>query len=186
MNNSSSTDETIKSYISATVEATSLLFQKELYGHLLIVIYSTIDTLGLLDAPPEQISSGSDSFKNWVKKYLLSYPGTEFNEMDLWAARCAVLHTFTAQSDLSRKGSARELIYYGGDKHSDEIKIFASNVRKMNGGKFVPVCFEDLYLALLAAIRRFIYDLEAKCQVDKACSDRLRNILQTFPLKTVL
>ncbi|MBL6986433.1 MAG: hypothetical protein ISR72_05185 [Methylobacter sp.] len=112
----SSIEEMIHKYVSATVDATSILFEKELYDHLLVVIYSTIDTVGFLDAPSNQTSATSESFKNWIKKYFLSYPGTEFNEVDLWAARCAVLHTFTSQSDLSRSGKARELQYYDGEK----------------------------------------------------------------------
>ena len=183
---SPSIEEMITRYLSATVEATGTLYQKDLYGHLLVIIYSSIDTLGLLDAPPEQVSASGDSFKNWVKKYLVSQPGVEFNETDLWAARCSVLHTFTTQSDLSRSGKAREIQYYGGDKTTALAAQFVAVTKAMDGGKHLPVHFEDFYGAFLNALRKSMHDLDAKCSSDVKCEKRLRDVLQLFPMQDIL
>jgi len=101
-----------------TIEATRIVYERKLFGHLMIFIYSAIDAMGLLDAPPEQTEANGKSFQAWVKKYLLSNPEILFNEIDLWAARCSVLHTFTSQSDLSNRGKARQIQYYSGAKES--------------------------------------------------------------------
>ncbi|WP_313495884.1 hypothetical protein [Pseudoxanthomonas mexicana] len=181
-----SIEEMITKYLLACIDATGTLYQKELYGHLLVVIYSSIDTLGLLDAPPDQVSASGASFKSWVQNYLVPQPSVEFNEIDLWAARCAVLHTFTTQSDLSRAGKAREIQYYGGDKTTPQAKRFVSITKAMDGGRHLPVHFEDFYGAFLQALRLFVPDLDAKCSADPKCEKRLREVLQIFPMQDVL
>ncbi len=52
----------------------------------------------------------------------------------------------------------------------------------IDGGKHLPVYFGDLHMALLDAMRRFVYDLDAKCAVNAKCEQRLRNILQIYPM----
>lgn len=175
-------DGMIEKYLLATIQATGKLYELGLYGHLLVVVYSAIDTVGLLDAPSSQTTASGQSFKNWVKKYLLTYPGIEFNEVDLWGARCAVLHTFTSQSELSQSGKAKELMYFGGEKNSDAAKKFDVEIRAMPGGNYLPVHFETLYLAFIKAVGIFSTDLTARCRSDKAVSDRLSNVLQTFQI----
>jgi hypothetical protein len=182
MSSSLATDQMISRYLSSTVDAIGLLYQKDLYGHLLIIIYSSIDTLGLLDAPPDQTSASGASFKSWAKKYLLSDPTIEFSETDLWAARCSVLHTFTSESDLSKSGKAKELQYYSGDKTSPSAIQFVSLAKSIQGGRHLPVHFEDLIQAFLSGLTRFVDDLDASCTADVAYNDRLRKILQLHPM----
>ena len=176
---SQTTDQMIEGYFLATTKAVGTLFREQLLGHALIVIYSAIDTCGLLDAPPEQKSATGDSFKSWVKKYVLTFHGLEFNEIDLWAARCAVLHTFTSGSDLSKAGSARELQYYTGDKSAPHIQQFISFTKSYEGGKHLPVHYGDLCDAFFQAMKAFIPDLAANCLSSQAHLDRLRKVLQT-------
>ena len=178
--------KTIESYFLGTVEATSTLFEKKLFGHLLVVIYSTIDTMGLLDAPTSQESATRETFKQWVKKYLLSYPGLEFNEVDLYAARCAVLHTHTSKSALSSSGQARELQYYSGDRESATALRFVSLTKSIQNGIHLPVRLDDLLLALFDALKKFAIELDTKCNSDSACSKRLGGILQLHNMQDVL
>jgi hypothetical protein len=155
----SETDDRIEKYLVSAVEAIGALTEKRLIGHALIIIYSTIDTIGLLDAPTSQVSASGDSFKNWVKKYLLCQPKVEFNEIDLWGARCAVLHTFTSRSDLSNAGHARELQYYFGDSTSPGGIGFAQAVRRVERGRHVPVNFLDFTKAFFLAAVSFGFHL---------------------------
>ncbi|UTA53166.1 hypothetical protein L3D22_12365 [Lysobacter soli] len=186
MNQSSKIEQLITGYFTGTVEAITTLYQRELYGQVLILIYAAIDTAGLLDAPPSQTTASGESFKNWTKKYLLVQPNIEFDEVDLWGARCAVLHTFTSQSNLSNAGKAKELQYYSGDKESPAAKQFVSIAKTMQGGKHLPVHYEDFLQAFFAAIRAFVHDLDANCSSNSAYLDRLRNILQLHPVPAPL
>ena len=176
-----STYQMIEGYFLDTTKAVGTLFREELYGHSLIVIYSTIDTCGLLNAPPSQVSATGASFKVWVKKYFLDCPGIDFNEIDLWAARCSVLHTFTSESDLSKSGQAREFMYYTGDKSQEHVKHLIAFAENHECGKHLPVHYGDLCEAFLEAIGSFALELNDKCTSSQAHNARLRKILQMHP-----
>ncbi|MCQ4348527.1 hypothetical protein NGA35_14090 [Pseudomonas stutzeri] len=165
-----------------TIEATRLLYEKKLFGHLMILIYSAIDAMGLLDAPPKQTSANGKSFQAWVKKYLLNNPEIQFNEIDLWAARCSVLHTFTSKSDLSNAGKARQIQYYSGPKDSPMAKAFVEAANDIDGGAHVPGHIEDTYMTFLDGLGKFAGDLVIKCSTSVEHEKRLRNVLQPFSL----
>jgi hypothetical protein len=174
--------ELIDKFCMNTLRATAMLHKEELYGQMLILLYSSIDSMGLLDAPPTQTSASGESFKNWVRKYLLTYPGLEYNEVDLWSARCAVLHTFTSESDLSKGGKAREVQYYSGPKDSPMAQAFVTATRTIDNGKHIPAHIEDTYLAFLEALEVFPQDLLNNCGKDPAYEARLKKVLQQFAL----
>lgn len=176
------TEKMIEGYFLATTKAVGALFGEKLYGHTLVVIYSTIDTCGLLDAPPSQTSATGNSFKAWVKKYLLSQAGIEFNEVDLWGARCSILHTFTSESDLSKAGKARELQYYSGEKSAAHIQKFISFTKSHEGGKHLPVHYGNFCEAFFQAIKAFVPDLDANCGSNQVYKDRLRKIMQVHAI----
>lgn len=62
----------------------------------LILIYSAIDTAGWLDS--DERDATRRSFTDWVDRYLLSVRPLRCSSMDLYAARCGVFHTLTADS----------------------------------------------------------------------------------------
>lgn len=173
-------EQMIEGFVTATMKALGLLTYADLPSHALVVLYSSIDTVGLLDAPPEQVSASGASFKNWVKTYMLGDPAIEFNEVDLWGARCAVLHTFTAESDLSRAGQARQLQYFGGDENSPEMQAFIKFTKAHENGAHLPVHVAQLHKAFGDGLTKFAPVLARNCQQDAAYEARLRKVLQTF------
>lgn len=175
-------DQLIEKFLLDTVSAAQLLYSNNLFGHLLIVMYSAIDSMGLLDAPPSQSTANGESFKNWVKKYLIPQGKFDFNDVDLWAARCSVLHTFTSISDLSNKGKARQVQYYSGPKDSPMAKAFVTATREIDNGAHVPGHIEDIYLAFLNGIKVFAEGLSRNCQMDPSYTQRLRQVLQSYIL----
>lgn len=176
------TKELIDKFCLNTLNAIGALYREKLFGQMLVLLYSSIDSMGLLDAPSTQTSASGESFKNWVKKYLLTYPELEYNEVDLWAARCAVLHTFTSESDLSKGGKAREIQYYSGPKDTPMAKAFVDATKTIDNGKHVPAHIEDTYLAFLDALKVFPKDLLNNCVKDPAYEARLNKVLQVFIL----
>jgi len=81
----------------------------------LALLYTGIDTLGLLAAPSGTNDATGETFKVWCEKYLLpklrSAEGGPLTALDLWAARCGVLHTSTPVSKLGREGKAHQIWY---------------------------------------------------------------------------
>lgn len=173
-------EEMIFRFAKDTIDAANLLHANNLHGQMIVIIYSAIDTMGLLDAPPTQTKATGNLFKAWVRTYLLPQDASfEFNDVDLWGARCGVLHTFTAESDLSAAGTAKEVHYIGGDMNTPLAKKFVTMVRAMGGGgRHVPANFDDLFLAFCNAIKQFASVLDNNCKQNPAYEARLRKVLQ--------
>jgi len=169
---------TIEQYFGSTTECLGDLAAKNHIGQALVIAYSAVDTFGLLNAPPTQISSSGASFKAWTKTYLLPQPGINFTEVDFWAARCAVLHTSTSESDLSRSGQARELVYYNGDSSHPVAKDFVQRTAGVENGRYLAVNIADLFNGILKAMSKFAPDLHVRCEADPQVAARLRKVLQ--------
>ena len=81
----------------------------------LTLVYAGIDTFGLLGAQSGVDFSTRSTFIQWCEGYILTrlhaVGGGAVPAIDLYAARCGVLHTSTPLSDLERKGQAHEIWY---------------------------------------------------------------------------
>jgi hypothetical protein len=75
----------------------------------LVLLYSGIDIVASLE--PSTGGGVRERFENWVDKYLLAGRSFACTATDLYGARCAVVHTFTPDSDLSSRGKARVVGY---------------------------------------------------------------------------
>ncbi len=170
-------EKKIDEYFSNTLHATKLLYESGLYSQLLVLILSAIDSYGYLDSPPEQSKATGQSFKAWVAKYIIINPGIEYNEIDLWSSRCAVLHTHALESDLSKKGTAREIAFYSGDKFTDKAEGFAANMNNIESRNIVAANIEETYLSFVISTQNFARDLASKCNENELCMARLNKIL---------
>jgi len=83
----------------------------------LILVYSGIDIISSLE--PGR-ASGS-AFMAWADKYLLKAVPLACTPSDLWGARCGILHTFSAESDMSKKGQARCIVYAWGNANTGDL-----------------------------------------------------------------
>lgn len=179
------TDILIDLYIRSIARGIDILSEEKLFGQVLILLYSHIDALGLLDAPPSQTTANGDSFKKWVIKFLLPDPRINFNEIDLWAARCALVHTYTSESNLSNSGTAKQLQYFTGPPDSPQAKKFIEATEDIDGGKHLPVHVEGLLLVFLAALSNQAQELSTNCENDPAYAARLHKILQQYDLQNM-
>src|SRR4051794_28242930 len=89
------------------------------------LIYSAIDQLACLDRAPEHKDVQRDDFIKWVDTYLLPGSGLNCSAIDLYGARCGVLHSQSPQSRLSRLGEAKQLCYARGHTTREEFQEFA-------------------------------------------------------------
>ena len=95
-------------------DAIRLLNQAQLVQPCLVVLYSTIDSIASLSSTHDRDVTRQD-FEGWVNRFLL--PGSKLTctSTDLYAARCGVLHSFSAYSSIQRRGKARLICYAWGD-----------------------------------------------------------------------
>lgn len=130
--------------------------QNNLSGPALILLYSSIDTAGWLDS--DQQYATRSSFINWVDKYLLRAKPLACMALDLYAARCGLVHIFTPDSQLSTQGHARRICYAWGQARAEDLQrtIDLSN----KGTEYVAVHVDELYEAWRLGLLAFTEDIE--------------------------
>lgn len=121
-----------------------------------VLIYAHIDTLAWAGSS-KQGASVRKNFEDWVSKWMLPELTIEtptLTATDLYAARCGVLHTLTASSDLSDLGKAKKVVYAWGSATAQAANdvIATSNA----AGKVATLHFETLLSALRNGYERFI------------------------------
>jgi hypothetical protein len=88
----------------------------------------------------------------WVDDYLLKAKPLECTPLDLYAARCGLLHTFSPDSRLSSQGKARRICYAWGTGRAQDLQRTIDLTNKST--EYVAVHVNDLYegwrLGLLA------------------------------------
>ncbi len=122
----------------------------------LILIYSAIDTTGWLDST-EAFSTRND-FMSWVDRYLLKAKPLRCTSLDLYAARCGLLHTFTPDSQLSSSGKARVICYAWGKAKAEDLQRTIDFKNKSN--ELVAVHVYELYEAWKSGLVPFGEDLD--------------------------
>jgi hypothetical protein len=123
----------------------------------LILIYSAIDITAWLNNDDPDARVGK-RFMAWVDAYILKVAPLPCSAIDLYAARCGLLHTLTPESDLSNAGKAR-LICYAWGKASGE-KLQALTVAARLDSRFAAVHIEALYKAWRDGLGLWIQELE--------------------------
>jgi hypothetical protein len=78
----------------------------------LALLYSGIDTLAFLRAPVGAKDVKPNDFIEWCNRYMVPFLHSAVTGIDLYGARCGVLHTSSAASRLGREGHAREVYYH--------------------------------------------------------------------------
>jgi hypothetical protein len=111
------------------IVSTEMMIQAEMYVPALILIYAGIDTAGWL-ASTDSTQGIRSRFCEWTDRWLLPTKQLGCSSVDLYGARCGVLHTFTSDSDLSRAGKARRVCYaFGGSSASELQSVLDRNRR---------------------------------------------------------
>jgi hypothetical protein len=130
--------------------------EKKLTGPALILLYSAIDTAGWLDSPEKDATR--ESFIKWVDDYLLKAKPLGCTSLDLYAARCGLLHTFSPDSRLSFKGKARRICYAWGTASVQDLQRTIDLTNKFT--EYVAVHVNDLYEGWRIGLLAFTQDLE--------------------------
>ena len=141
-------------HVDNLLRAMRLCLDEKLFIPALMLLYATVDGLAwCVRANRDGDVTGRD-FIQWVETYGdLSVYGPEFPSW-VYGARCALLHSQTAESDLSRRGKVPEIWYQLGEDGSQLIPLGADMPRM---SAMVPVqtyfrWFEDAVTRFRAAV----------------------------------
>lgn len=146
----------------------------------LILVYCAIDAMAYLTMPPEKDKVTRVDFVAWVDKYLkfrdangertLQLPGLE-----LYAARCALLHTYSSEANLHKTGEVKRQIGYG-DEFIPEV---AADAEVEN---LVVVSIRGLVDALSEGVAATVQSLMSDELGRKAFAARLEKMVQEVSL----
>lgn len=135
-----------------------------------------IDTMALLALPAGQDKQGRVEFIAWVDTYLKgdSAQPYQYRGIDVYGARCAMLHAYGSEVDYHDKyQDAKIYAYYDGGKHAYDPTV---NERLVIIG--TPSFLNDVVLAVEAFLTACQTDKDLRARVEA----RLPKVLATYPL----
>jgi hypothetical protein len=117
----------------------------------LALVYTIIDILGSLERVEGE--GTRKSFVRWVDSYLLPNAGLPCNALDLYAARCGILHALTPEADLVKKGEARRLAYAWGTGSAEDLREIGKRLERSD---VVAIHVGDLISGVHEALDRYL------------------------------
>lgn len=141
-------------------------FNNQRFRAALILIYSAIDSMASLTMPAEQVEVQRKDFIAWADRYIHLADSNAPTGVELYGARCALLHGYGIESRLSRTGDARRVFYV--DNCWPAIRHDPSVDPSMVG-----VSLTALKDAVLAGIDRCMIEIHANPSEYPKTDDRL-------------
>jgi hypothetical protein len=164
--------------IQQLVLAIDVCLERGLVAPTLALVHSGIDTMAWLGLPDGQHDVTGEDFIRWVDSYLLPESDLPCTAVDLYSARCGVLHSMTAESRAIRRGTANRLFYAWGNRSAEDLQRMADLV----DASVVAVQLETLVKAFRTAIDRFVGVLERDPDVSKRVHARLGKVFEITQL----
>ena len=137
-------------------KAIQLCVQDRLMMPALILIYTGIDVLATLSRPDGKDQTTRSDFIAWCDKYIVPQGEVACSGIDLYAARCGVVHAYTMESSLSKKGDAREIVYAWGNRKPEDLQSVIDAV----GFTQRVIHIETLFEALVQGATQFFAELD--------------------------
>lgn len=169
----------IDQFAMETVDAISHLVRADRWLQALVLLYSAIDTLAWSNRNEGDVTRSD--FCRWVSVYMDPGPQLNCTPDDLYAARCALLHSGAAQSKLSREGNASELWYATSPHSIPQIQAFAKQVEV--DAKIVYVT--ALVAAFSEGAMKFSDELSFDDTRRRETTERIRRWLRFVPSSSV-
>jgi len=151
-----------------------LLLEKGFERAAVVLVYSGMDAMTFMNLPAGQTGSTRKDYIAWAEQYIRFPCHEKVTGVELYAARCGVLHTFTPDSDLSREGKARRIFYI--DQHTPEVSHDAAVASDV-----VVVSVHGLYTAFENGVRQFLKDLHTDAARETLALERLDKMFHDIP-----
>lgn len=147
----------------------------------LTLIYSGIDTFSWVAYGDIGVKN---RFTKWVKNYMYTKKRLSPSPIDLYAARCAILHTLTPDSDLSKNNKALTIGYAWGNANLKELE---KSIENLMPGQIASVHLNDLFESFKLGAVNFLESegesMDCKQRMSKHYSNLDTSIIETFNKK---
>lgn len=158
-------------------KAVRLCLENDLRLPALVLIYSGIDAWAWLGRPVDKASVTRADFIEWVERYMLKEGVLHCNATDLYGARCAVLHSVTAESTLSERAEARWIWYSWGDANDS---VLQTSIDKMVDVAAVAVHLNTLFEVFVRAGNQFLNHVAADDELRELVTIRATKYFKDF------
>jgi hypothetical protein len=140
----------------------------------LVLLYSGMDAMAFMSLPAGRDSVTRKEYVAWAEKYIRFSSAVQVTGLELYAARCGVLHTFTPDSDLSRDNKVRRIVYV--NRHTPVVSYDPNEPANI-----VLMSVHGLYEAFVAGVQQFLSDLHADKASEAAALVRLDTMFHEIP-----
>jgi len=141
----------------------------------LCLIYSGIDAIAWVAYGNMKVGK---RFEKFVEEHMYKEMPLSPKPIDLYAARCAVLHTMTPDSQLSDSKKAAPVVYAWGKAKIEELD---KSINAIRPGELCAVHIADLSKSFRAGVGHFIEN----CGDDIACEERMAKHFSNLGISTV-
>lgn len=172
--------DAFSSNVLSHVAAIQLCLSNHLRLPALVLIYCGIDFMANLSRPMDQPEQSRNDFIKWAEGYMTCESRLSVSGLDLYAARCGILHTYTMDSRLSAEGKAKRILYAWGDRSPEK----PMELLKALGFRERVVRIEDLAAAFFDGIDAFSTTLGKDKNLASVVQRRSRKLFrdqQSFP-----
>jgi hypothetical protein len=134
-----------------------------------------MDTMAYLSLPAGRETQGKADFIAWVDAYLKGHKDQpyQYRGLDVYGARCAMLHAFGSESDFHEKNQdANKFAYHDGGKHAFDPAV---------DERLVIIGTASFLNDVVHAISVFLEDCKKNADLRTRVERRLQKVLATFP-----
>lgn len=137
-----------------------------------IILFSSIDILANLDRPADKVEGDESDFVAWVERYLLPAFPAKIPAVEVYSARCAILHQLGVESRRTRSGKVRRVGFTaeGGPPMFYNPKVDPT---------LLLINLNGLVKAFFAAMDKFLMDAYADPKRKPLVEERLQRMLIT-------
>ncbi len=141
----------------------------------MIFLFVSMDTMGYLNMETGENKNDSSDFINWVTNFMKTDNDQpyQYNPKDLWAARCAKLHSFSSFSDYAIKHNCKLFGYQDGTEHMCNHE--ESNLILISAPRLMEDFFNGVYL--------FIENAVKYPEVKKRIDSRITKVCEQFDIR---
>jgi hypothetical protein len=153
-----------------------VLIENQCYGAAAILIYSGIDTMAYLRLPINEHEVKRRHFIAWAEQYI-KFPGRQqITGLELYGARCGMLHTYSPYSNVTRNSQGRAIGYL------DQFKLPVAYNPNVDPD-LVLVTIEDLAEQFFNGVDKYLVETFSDSKKAKLAEARLQDLTHTYPYR---
>lgn len=146
--------------INSQLLAIEMCIENRFISSALTLIYSGIDNLAYLNMKENQ--HVKPRYLEWIIEYMDVSSKLHCKPIDLYGARCGIVHTHTPHSDLSNTKEAVQVVYSYGTMSKEELQWRVDIIPKKD--KIIAIQVEELFEEYKIGIANFFKELEKNPQ----------------------